>query len=537
MITDNINNIFPTGKLFRIVWDATMSKLRLLSKDPMELSTIIDNFSDNNPAAFFVKQYGYNVPAKISPINSFGYFPIGLFFEIVRYIKSVYGSLQCIVIDDNTAKIINKTLFPLKNELRKMNLSIDSFEVVNISTTLKLRDYQENIIKNIIFDGFGSGIFESPTSSGKSFILSNYIYTMWKYFDENFRFLILVPNRQLVDQFYKDMLEYGFDESWVIRLAGGIKYKKGQLEMSLGSSRVLISNRQYLNGKLDILPKIDGVIVDELHTAKSTGTTLKIVDDLQPRFRVGCSGTLPKFRYELLTLKGVFGKVVKSENLLDLQKRGFITKLKICRINIFNEEVHNNTRLKFSLNSKYHYNELDDVAFNAAYEEETNYTLENFDRLFIPALQEIAKVDGNTLILFDRIQFGKDLYDHVNGQIPGKRIWYIDGSTPIDIREEMRDVLEKTDNNIVFGQVSILSTGTNIKNLNNLGLFASGKSASRIVQSIGRTLRLHKDKDYAVLFDLAINHKYSQRHKKERDKIYKEVYGKNKPDESITIKI
>lgn len=534
---DNIDKIFPNGKLFRIVWDSTMSKLRLLAKDSSDLTMIIDNFSDNNPAAFFVKQHGFNIPTKISPINSFGYFAIGLFFEVAKYIKSLYGSLQHVAVDNNTMNVINTTLFPLKNEINNLTDSIDTFQVDNISNTLKLRDYQENIIKNIIFDGYGSGIFESPTSSGKSFILSNYIYTMWKKFDKNYRFLILVPNRQLVDQFYKDMLEYGFDDSWLIRLAGGIKYKGNTLETSLNTSRVIISNRQYLNGKLEMLPKIDGVIVDELHTAKSTGTTLKIVDDLQPRFRVGCSGTLPTFRYELLTLKGVFGKIVKSENLLDLQKRGYITKLKIYRINIFNEEVHNNTKLKFSLNSKYHYNELDDTAFNAAYEEETNYTLENFDKLFIPALNEVAKVDGNTLILFDRIQFGKDLYDNVNNKISGKRIWYIDGSTPINIREEMREVLEKTDNNIVFGQVSILSTGTNIKNLNNLGLFASGKSASRIVQSIGRTLRLHKDKDYAVLFDLAINHKYSQRHKRERDKIYKEVYGKNKPDEIITIKI
>ena len=223
-MSNAINSIFPVGKLFRIVWDATMAKLRLLTKDPSELTAIIDNFSDNNPAAFFVKQYGYNVPAKISPINSFGYFSIGLFFEIAKYIKSIYGSLQHVAIDDETLKVINTTLFPLKKEIKDLILSIDTFEVANISNNLKLRDYQENIIKNIIFDGFGSGIFESPTSSGKSFILSNYIYTMWKYFDPNFRFLILVPNRQLVDQFYKDMLEYGFDKSWLIRLAGGIKY-------------------------------------------------------------------------------------------------------------------------------------------------------------------------------------------------------------------------------------------------------------------------------------------------------------------------
>ena len=57
----------------------------------------------------------------------------------------------------------------------------------------------------------------------------------------------------------------------------------------------------------------------------------------------------------------------------------------------------------------------------------------------------------------------------------------------------------------------------------------STKSFSRILQSIGRTLRLHKDKDLARLYDISFNFKYSRRHLRERLDIYRRMYGKE-PD-------
>ena len=77
-----------TEKIFRIVWDEVSKKLRLLAKDRRDLDMIIDYFSDTNPASLFVKQYGYSVPSRVSVINQFGYFEIGLIFEVLKYIKT-----------------------------------------------------------------------------------------------------------------------------------------------------------------------------------------------------------------------------------------------------------------------------------------------------------------------------------------------------------------------------------------------------------------------------------------------------------------
>lgn len=54
-----------------------------------------------------------------------------------------------------------------------------------------------------------------------------------------------------------------------------------------------------------------------------------------------------------------------------------------------------------------------------------------------------------------------------------------------------------------------MSTGVNIKRLTNLVFLTSTKSFSRVIQSIGRTLRLHESKASAHLIDVSFNFKYS----------------------------
>ena len=85
--------------------------------------------------------------------------------------------------------------------------------------------------------------------------------------------------------------------------------------------------------------------------------------------------------------------------------------------------------------------------------------------------------------------------------------------------------------------MSILGTGVNIRRLKHIVFIASSKSFSRVIQSIGRILRLHSTKDEAHLIDVVINTKYSQRHYTERLKYYKDVYHKKRPDETIKMTI
>lgn len=177
-------DVFPQGKVFRISYDSSVNKMRLRCLNSDTLSEIINVFSDTNPASFFMKQYGYNVPNKISVINNFGYFTSGLFFEILRYIKTLYGSLSVVAISQNTKEYIHDYLFPLKKHINEhgrfkiSNISEESGRNYTEKNKMEIRDYQFTALEQLFFTGFGNGIIDEPTSSGKSFLLCNYIYNM-----------------------------------------------------------------------------------------------------------------------------------------------------------------------------------------------------------------------------------------------------------------------------------------------------------------------------------------------------------------------
>ena len=80
--------------------------------------------------------------------------------------------------------------------------------------------------------------------------------------------------------------------------------------------------------------------------------------------------------------------------------------------------------------------------------------------------------------------------------------------------------MEKEKNIIVVAISKIFSTGINIKNLHYIVFAAGGKAKIKIVQSIGRGLRLHIDKEELIIFDIADNLRYGQRHVEQRLLLY-----------------
>lgn len=518
--------MFPSGKCFRIVFDPVTAKFRLLAKAHSDLEKIVDAFSTFNNASFFTKQYGFEVENKVYSVNKFGYFSIGLVFEILNYIKREYGSFDKIALSNNVKRFIVDYLMPLKHFAKDCDRS--KFNVSNISKTYQLREYQTNAIKALIFDGCGRGLIELPTGSGKSFVIGNFIYTLLQQYDSSLKTLIFVPNRQLVDQFYKDLLDYGFKKEEVTKLASGLKKD----EKYDPKARIIVSNRQYLFTNKEKLPKIDVLIADEAHSvAVPDSQTYKFVENLNCSIKVGCSGTLPRDNYRKWSLIGLFSRILYTEDIVKLQNEGYLTKLKIEVLSVKDETVENDKNIPFNIHSNVKYIEGGDVAFNEAYNAEVDYTNKNCLRLYTPMIQKIEQLKGNVLILFDRIEFGHELFETLKEWKPrNSEIFYIDGSIAIDEREKIRAEFERSDNNVLIAQATTFSVGLNIKNLPNLCFTGGGKSITKCIQSIGRTLRLHENKEFSTILDCVFNFKYSKKHFRERLKMYRDFYKKQKPD-------
>ena len=554
LYADHFNDLYealPNGKAFRITYDPVTRQLKMIAKSSSILEEIRNAFSADNPNAFIAKQYGYSVEKKVYQINKFGYFAPGLLFEVLKWIQMHYGDLSFLAISQKCKRYIADTLLPLKAALNGKTISIEDLENVSDATgrnknaqlngkpIYNIRDYQAKSILALIQNGFGRGMIEVPTSGGKSFIIANFIWNVNRMIDHNMKSLIFVPNTQLVEQFYKDLLDYGYAKSDLARFTGSLRAKEKK-QQDLQTAKIVIANRQYLYKNWKELPMFDILICDEVHLANAK-VSKEFIDSYPSKIKVGCSGTLPREKFHLWELQGMFGKVLYKISVTDLQDQGYVSKLKITLLDIVHKEIESNRHCLFNVNSlhKYHPDEFgnSEVLFNDAYNAEIEFYQKESMTIYAPVFKYLNTLDENILVLFDRIETGKNLFDLAKDLVQTKKAFYIDGSTEVSIREDVRQEFEKTGNNILVGNVSILGTGINIKRLKHIVFVASSKSFSRVIQSIGRILRLHSTKDEAHLIDIVMNTKYSQRHYAERLKYYKDVYNKKQPDETIKITI
>lgn len=500
------------------------------------IDDLANAFSVDNPSAFFAKQYGFKMPSKIYGVSPFGTFKHGLIFDVLKYLYTNYANIN-ITMTEQVKQIVTSRL-PLK----KFANSDDYTGPLCISEKIEMRPYQAEIIDAIITRGYGRCMFECPTGSGKSFIIANLIYTLQQEYNKDLRTLLFLPNAQLVKQFYKDLIDYGFSKDDVVEFSAN-SYKKVD-KKEIYNKKILIANRQFLFNHGHEIGDFDMVVIDEVHSASvATSQTAKFIQLLNAPIKVGCSGTIPSDMAKYWTLLNLTGPVVYKESITHLQDEGYLANVKFVTIKVKDNIVENDKDLLFNLNPRVRYNINGDsqIAFSEPYAAETDYMSQHCMDLYSPILTnpnvKFSK-DENTLILFDRIEFGHALYDYLKSiKFNDAQIYYIDGKVPIDERETIRSLCEASKNIIIVAQVAVMSTGINIKNLSNLVMTGSSKSQSRTIQSIGRTLRLHGDKSHATIWDIVFNYKYSKKHYTERCGLYKRYYNRSKPDQTINIEI
>jgi len=163
----------------------------------------------------------------------------------------------------------------------------------------------------------------------------------------------------------------------------------------------------------------------------------------------------------------------------------------------------------------------------AKYQEEMDWLVKNDKRNnFITDLSITLK--GNTLVLFQFVEkHGKILYSSIESKTKNNRkVFFVYGGTDVDVREEIRHIVEKEDDAIIVASYGTFSTGISIRKLHNIIFASPSKSRIRILQSIGRQLRKSEHKVMANLYDIGDNLRWKSwknhtlRHFVERIKIY-----------------
>ena len=365
----------------------------------------------------------------------------------------------------------------------------------------KARDYQIDAVHNILNND--RGLILSPTGSGKSFI----IYALVRYYVQkldDLKILIVVPTTSLVEQMYTDFIDYGWDsETYCHRLYAGHSRDTDK--------RVVISTWQSIyNQDKKYFKQFGAVFVDEAHLAKAkslTGIMTKLSDC---KYRIGLTGTLDGTEVHRLVLEGLFYIHEEVTTTSELIQRKELSNLHISCL-VLEHTRENRILMK-----------------GKTYQQEMEYLSTHRKRnLFISKL--VADLKGNTLVLAQYIE--KQLVPlclMITELCDNRTVHFISGATPTDDRENIRGLVEKSDDCIVVASYGTFSLGVNVKRIHNIVFASPYKSQIKVLQSIGRGLRTADDKEVLKLFDIAdslvYNNKenYTLKHFRERINIYNE---------------
>ena len=363
-------------------------------------------------------------------------------------------------------------------------------------TSFKPRDYQVKAVYQALKNN--RKLIISPTASGKSMM----IYSVVRYHvAKGEKILIVVPTTSLVEQMYKDFIDYGWDaEAHCHKIYAG--YEK------VSDKDVTITTWQSIyKMPKKYFDEFTTVIGDEAHQFKAKSLTGIMTKCHNAKYRIGFTGTLDGTKTHKWVLEGLFGpadKIVNTEELID---QGYLSKFEI-KVLILKHEYQ-----KFE-----------------TYEDEIQFLINNDRRnKFISNLALDLK--GNTLILYSRVStHGQVIYDLLNNsKTQDRKVFFIHGGVNTDEREDVRKITESEDNAIIVASYGTFSTGINIKNLHNVIFSSPSKSRIRNLQSIGRVLRKGQAKNLATLYDVSDDvttkngkKNYTLNHLVERIKIYNE---------------
>jgi superfamily II DNA or RNA helicase len=357
---------------------------------------------------------------------------------------------------------------------------------------MELRDYQPDII-NRFFENPQS-VQEVATGAGKTVITAALSDAVTPYG----RSIVIVPNKSLVTQTHKDYKNMGLDVG--VYFGDDKEYNRQHTICTWQSLNNLLKDSQ--NGVADItiqdfIEDVVCVIVDEVHMAKAdvlktllTGVFARIP------LRWGLTGTIPKEDYEFMSIKCAIGEVVGQLTASELQEAGHLAN---CHVNIVQL--------------------VDHVEYNN-YQSELKYLLETEGRLdYIAAMVEEMRNSGagNTLILVDRISAGKELESRIRDSV------FVSGATKGTDRQDEYDDVATSSDKVIIATYGVAAVGINIPRIFNLVMVESGKSFTRVIQSIGRGIRKAADKDFVQIWDVTSTCKFAKRHLTKRKQFYRDA--------------
>lgn len=323
----------------------------------------------------------------------------------------------------------------------------------------------------------------SPTSSGKSLIQ----YIIFRYLTEIKgcrKGLLIVPTTHLVEQMYGDFKAYSSVNKFNVEQNVHRIYDYPGVTRHTDKSLTITTWQSMQNMPQEYFAQFDFILGDEAHLFKASSLKFIMSALVNAKYRIGLTGSLDGSKTHQLVLEGLFGQLRKFVTTAELMERKIVAELMIKVLFLRYSRV------------------VSDILIDKTYEEEMEYVLASTSRnRFITNLALSLK--GNTLILFQFVEkHGDILYKQLKEKAGSRSVYYIHGGVNTDEREQIRKILETEKDAILIASYGTFQLGVSVKHLHNGILASPGKSRIRVIQSIGRGLRVGELKQNFTLFDV-----------------------------------
>ena len=418
-------------------------------------------------------RYNRYIPDRKYVMTATGRFDVGLYWEIYKYINRSYINVE----------------FTFTDDFRKVILLKYNVSLINRG----LRDYQEDIVQKCLNCGMGTVVL--ATAGGKSFSMAALVESI-----NPVKCILIVPDPGLVEQMYNDFIKYGISPERISRWTGVHELNN--------ESNIIIANRSILQSKnsdTEWIKYVDLVLVDEVQTLKKDNGITDIVGNILTPHKYGFTGTLPENDIDRWTIMGITGPVIYQRKAHELREEKYVSEAKALIL-----KIYYNSFIP-EINTKP----------NEAYRKEVEWLIRSeFRNNTIGKL--CGNFDKNALLLVDRLEHGEVLKSHISTLYPDRQVYFINGEMEVEDREHIKRIME-TDNNVIcIAMAKIFAVGISINNLHYIIFCSGGKSRVRVIQSIGRGLRLHASKSMLTIVDIADQLKYGILHSDKRKLLYNE---------------
>lgn len=439
-------------------------------------------FSVENDAAKFARHYGRFIAKRKFIITPTGKFEPCLYYEIRKYLKQ-----NGIDVKLNQTESFQKHILP--------SYGIDKVQQLD----LPLRDYQASVVQTCL--KIGRGVVVLATAGGKTLTIASLVESVYQD-DNKLKCLIVVPDLMLVNQTYSDFVQYKVNftfSKWT-----------GNNELNLGTDIIIANTGILQSSKSDIswIEHVDMVIVDEVHKLRKGNKINKVLQKIRTPNRFGFTGTMPESQEDQWNIVGKIGPILYEKNSYQLRAEKYIANAEALVLKLKYKEPPRHL-MRRATDPGERYRKESEFLRNNTFRNHTLSTL-------------MSNFTNNGLVLIDYIEHGQILEQHLKQHCPDKQIYFMRGDVPVEERDKLKQLIEKRKDIICVAISKIFSTGISINNLHYIVFAGGGKAKIKILQSIGRGLRKHKDKKKVVIVDVADQLYYGIKHMNKRLGIYKD---------------